>query len=119
MSKIPIPKFEWTEEDAERLIEKSWDDVERRQAPLAIVKGKFDAFVSPVDNSVITSQRQLDQHNKRNNVVDSREFSQAYYDRKAAERAKLFDPESGHDSKQRKKDIVDAIQIEISKTVGS
>jgi putative FmdB family regulatory protein len=38
--------------------------------PKGFVKGKFDAFVSPVDGSVIGSQRAMDEHNKRNNVVN-------------------------------------------------
>lgn len=38
-------------------------------APKGYVFGKFDAFVSPVDGSVIRGKRELQEHNKRNNVV--------------------------------------------------
>ena len=38
-------------------------------APKGFVFGKFDAFRSNVDGSLITSSRDLAEHNKRNNVV--------------------------------------------------
>lgn len=38
-------------------------------APLGHVKGKFEPFRSHVDGTPITCQRDLDEHNKRNNVV--------------------------------------------------
>lgn len=34
-----------------------------------LVKGKFDPFKSQVDGSVITCERDLQEHNKRNNVA--------------------------------------------------
>lgn len=43
------------------------------QAPGGFVRGKFDAFVSPVDMSVISTQRDLQEHNKRNGVVNIQE----------------------------------------------
>jgi len=42
-------------------------------APRGFVKGKFDAFVSPVDFSVISTERDLAEHNKRNGVVNIQE----------------------------------------------
>jgi hypothetical protein len=39
------------------------------RAPMGVVTGKFDPFVSPVDGSVITTKRELNEHNKRNRVV--------------------------------------------------
>ena len=38
-------------------------------APTGFVTGKFEPFKSTVDGSLITSQRELQQHNQRNNVV--------------------------------------------------
>lgn len=38
-------------------------------APLGHVKGKFDPFRSQLDGSLITTQRDLEEHNRRNNVV--------------------------------------------------
>lgn len=42
-------------------------------APQGFVKGKFDAFVSPVDFSVISTERDLAEHNRRNGVVNIQE----------------------------------------------
>lgn len=39
----------------------------------------FEAFISPVDRTVINSQRELREHNKRNNVVNTHDG----YDEKA------------------------------------
>lgn len=38
-------------------------------APMGFVTGKFEPFKSTVDGSLITSQRELQAHNSRNNVV--------------------------------------------------
>jgi len=38
-------------------------------APRGYVLGKFDAFKSPVDGSIITGRRALEEHNRRNGVV--------------------------------------------------
>ncbi len=42
-------------------------------APMGMVKGKFDPFISPVDHSVISTERDLSEHNKRNGVVNIQE----------------------------------------------
>lgn len=42
-------------------------------APQGFVKGKFDAFMSPVDGSVISNSNDLSEHNKRNGVVNIQE----------------------------------------------
>lgn len=39
-------------------------------APYGFVTGQFNAFVSPVDGSVIHNNRELKEHNTRNNVVN-------------------------------------------------
>ncbi len=49
--------------------------------------GDIESFRSPVDGSIITDRAQLREHNKRNNVVNSAEFSPEHYKLKAAERA--------------------------------
>lgn len=43
------------------------------QAPQGFVKGKFDAYMSPVDGSVISTEHDLAEHNKRNSVVQIQE----------------------------------------------
>ena len=40
-----------------------------RSAPKGFVKGQFDAFQSTVDLSVIRNERDLREHNKRNDVI--------------------------------------------------
>lgn len=50
------------------------------------VKGVREAFISPVDGSLVSTQADLEQHNNRNNVVSAEEFSPEYYERKAKER---------------------------------
>lgn len=39
-------------------------------APMGVVTGKFEPFVSMVDGSTIVCQNDLSEHNKRNNVVN-------------------------------------------------
>lgn len=39
-------------------------------APLSYVTGRFEAFRSSVDGSIIRNQRDMLEHNKRNNVVN-------------------------------------------------
>jgi len=39
-------------------------------AAKGFVTGKFDSFISSVDGSLITSQRDMQEHNRRNNVVN-------------------------------------------------
>jgi S-adenosylmethionine synthetase len=40
-----------------------------RSAPYGYVNNRFDAFKSNVDGSIIKSKRDLNDHNKRNNVI--------------------------------------------------
>ncbi len=71
-----------------------------------IIRGNFDNFKSPIDGSIISSQRDYDNHLKRHNVVNAAEFSPEYYARKAKERADFF--EGNHDKKElhkRKQEI--------------
>jgi len=39
------------------------------QAPLGFVRGKFEAFRSNVDGTIIANHRDMEEHNKRNGVV--------------------------------------------------
>lgn len=71
-----------------------------REAGDVIVRGNFDAFVSPVDGTLVRNQRELEDHNKRNNVVNSSEFSPQWYEKKAKERAKLYSGERSRAEKQ-------------------
>lgn len=57
-----------------------------RSKLLFTVKGVSEPFRSPVDGSIISSQKDLEKHNQRNNVVSAEEFSPEYYARKEKER---------------------------------
>lgn len=70
------------------------------------IHGVFDPFVSPVDGSEIHTAKQLREHNKRNNVVCSEEFSPEHYERKAKERADFYEGRhSREESFKRKQEI--------------
>jgi len=53
----------------------------------------FESFVSPVDGSVVRNHRELQDHNKRNGVVLSNEFTPEFYERKRKEREQVFSGE--------------------------
>jgi hypothetical protein len=48
--------------------------------------GDIDSFVSPVDGSVITGRKALEEHNRKHGVVNAAEFSVEYCEQKAKER---------------------------------
>ena len=56
----------------------------------AAIQGDIQPFVSPVDGSVISDRKQLREHNKRNNVVNTAEFSPEFLQRKREERERLY-----------------------------
>ena len=81
----------------------------RRDAGVAI-HGPIEPFVSPVDGTVISCRKQLREHNKRNNVVSSDEFSPEFYERKAAERERFYQRKMGPEAKlARKREIYEAL----------
>lgn len=68
--------------------------------------GSFDSFVSPVDGTVISTHKQLREHNRRNNVTQD-----SFNDRIAArtkERDNLFG--GRYIDPTRKDDIRDAVE---------
>ena len=71
-----------------------------------IVKGNFDAFKSPIDGSVISNQREYEDHCQKHNVVDSREFSAEWYAKKKAERERLFSGERTKEQELRDKQFI-------------
>ena len=74
------------------------------------IHGDITPFVSPVDGTVISDRKQLREHNKRNNVVNASEFSQEFYDKKAAERARFYNGEhSRQETLARKQEIYELI----------
>jgi len=98
---MPRYRQTWSEEEQDYVLIKMGGPT----APLGNdgnlhIRRDIDPFVSPVDGSTIRTQRDLDNHNKRNNVVSSSEFSPAFYERKAKERARLYSGEHTPAEKQ-------------------
>ena len=85
------------------------DDAARRRDGAGadiIVRGKFDSFVSPVDGSLIRNHRDLENHNKRNDVVNAAEFTPEFYAEKRKKRERLYKGElTRQESLQRKQQI--------------
>jgi hypothetical protein len=61
----------------------------------------IEPFISPIDGSVITGRRALEEHNKRHNVTNVADFKDEW-ERKGKERKKLFSPGSGYDRQKRR-----------------
>ena len=57
---------------------------------VAIFVDDVKPFISPVDGSVVTTRRGLNEHNKRNNVVPAETFDAGHYKQKADERADFY-----------------------------
>jgi len=86
------------------------DDAARAQATSAYIHGDIQPFVSPVDGSVISDRRQLAEHNKRNNVVNTHEFGTEHWDIKRKERERFYNGEhTPKESLRRKQEIYEAI----------
>ena len=78
----------------------------RQDSGGASVHGDIASFVSPVDGTVISDRKQLREHNKRNNVVSSDEFTPEFYAGKAKERADFYQGRHTRDeSFKRKQEI--------------
>jgi hypothetical protein len=77
----------------------------------AIHASNFEAFISPVDGSTISTAKGLREHNLRNNVVNAAEFTPEFYAQKAEERAKIYQGEHSPKEKfERKQEIYNALQ---------
>ena len=62
------------------------DQYHRQQNESAAVHGDIEAFVSPIDGSVIDDRAKLRAHNKKHDVVDNRAWGPDWFARKASER---------------------------------
>ena len=74
-----------------------------------IVKGNFDNFRSPIDGSIISSQRQYEDHCRKHNVVPAAEFSADWYAKKKAERDRLLTGERTKQQELRDKQFINEI----------
>jgi len=62
-----------------------------RDAKLGIVvKGNFDAFRSPIDNSIISTHREYEDHCRKHGVVPAAEFSNEFLAKKRQEREDMY-----------------------------
>ena len=86
------------------------DEAAVKRDSTSAIHGDIVSFVSPVDGSVISDRKQLREHNKRNNVVNSSEFDQGFLDRKRKERDRLYTGEHTAAEKfERKQEIYNNI----------
>ena len=87
------------------------DAMKHDSAAGIVVRGQFDAFKSPLDGTIINTQRQYDEHCRRHNVVPAAEFSPDFLSRKAEERARLYKGEHTPSEKlARKREIYEVWQ---------
>lgn len=80
-----------------------------RRAPVAteeLVYGKAGAVATGED---ISTKRKFREYMKREGVAHASDYSAQHYEKRQAERAKLFTPGSGFDSERRKKAIVESV----------
>lgn len=66
------------------------------------VHGVIEPFRSPIDGTLIEGRRAYREHCKKHGVVPAIEFGPEHYERKAAERAKVF---TGEKTKEEKLEI--------------
>ena len=66
------------------------DAAARNREALSAIHGDIQPFVSPVDGTVISDRKQLREHNKRNNVVNTQEFGTEHWEIKRKERERLY-----------------------------
>ncbi len=81
----------------------------RRRGKSHQVMEDIEPFVSPVDGSIISSRKDLREHNRRNNVVQYEEDTGAIKARQREQEA-LFSGK-GHDSKRRKDALKFAVDV--------
>jgi hypothetical protein len=76
------------------------------RAPMGVVRGRFEPFKSPVDGSIISSIRDMAEHNKRNNVVS---LADGYTDEVV--RSGNFGEKPKADPKDLKQDVVESFKM--------
>jgi hypothetical protein len=71
----------------------------------------MEAFISPVDGSLVRNKREYDDHNRRNGVVNAAEFTPEFYAEKAESRARHHNGEyTKAESHARKSEIYETMQ---------
>lgn len=72
-----------------------------------IIQPDITPFVSPVDGSVINSRRDLEEHNRRNNVTNAADFKE-HWEKSAKKREAFYQGKSEEDRKARIEALVHA-----------
>ena len=75
-------------------------------APMGIVFGRFEPFKSPVDGSLIRTAREMQEHNKRNNVIN---VADGYSDERVRKGDYRDTPKLTNE--ERKADIAEAVNL--------
>lgn len=73
------------------------------------IHGDIEAFVSPIDQTVVSGRKQLRQHMRDNGVTDSRDYSQDHYDKHATQRKQALNGELPEQRRERLDSIKRAI----------
>jgi len=68
----------------------------------------YKPFVSPIDGSVIGGRRDYAEHCKKHGVVNAAEFD-SHWDKKAQERARVYNGESSRQEAQARKERLNEI----------
>lgn len=76
--------------------------------PTGFVTGKFEAFVSMVDGTLVRNQKELEEHNKRNGVVN---LQDGYSEEKVLNAEFGQQGIEGPDKKDIAKDVQEAINM--------
>ena len=88
-------------------------EILRSRTPPGMIKPRtMEAFKSHVDGTVVTNQSELEAHNKRNDVIDIREWgNDSFCDLGAKkEREARIQGTSKIENKKRHEDIIEAVQ---------
>ena len=70
---------------------------------ISIIRDNFKPFRSTVDGTTITNDRELAEHNRRNNVVNASEFSPEYLAQKRREREDFYQGKHSREESQKRK----------------
>lgn len=68
------------------------------------IQGDIEPFVSPIDQTVISSRAHLREHNRRHNVTHANDYSPEFLAQRKRQREAFFQP----NSRERKQAIYDA-----------
>ena len=88
------------------LVEKSSYTPQDNSPCAPAVHGSLDAFVSPVDGSIIDDRGKLREHNKRHGVTNVADYGEGYFERRGKEK---FADQQGA-TKEAKMERVNAIK---------